>query len=813
LREVGNGESIAFSPLFEDSSLMVALGTEEFFRTFYGDEAPGFLAIFTHTPNRTRWVAAASPAEAARITVQSGRERDTYFGIGLHAEALGEGRRGTSASVSALPGLWADIDVKGEAHEAINLPPTGKDALRITEAIPLRPTLIVHSGHGLQLPWLFKEPWVFENEAERREAQELSRRFQATLRCKAKEYRWQMDGTHDISRVFRPPGTLNHKLEPVEVRVLRYDEGARYNPADFEQYLIEVAPEGVHKVNFEGNGHDSETARALLGLLRGRISRRILNAIKGGPNAFEPLPGGDGSPSGADASVCEALIEAGLTDTQIRSIFRTFSIGTKGKYAREGRRGDDYLARTIKSQREWAAENRNRVNIEDDLERTADEFRPEEIGELLSGVEPEKVSWLWPSWLALGKLALVDGDPGLGKSAMTLDLAARVSSGKALPDGSRCEAGGVVLLSAEDGLADTIRPRLDAAGADTSKILSLATVPDEEGHDRLPSIPEDLGLIERGIRRVGARLVVVDPLMAFLSGNTNSHRDQDVRRALAPLAGLAERTGASVLVVRHLNKAAANNPLYRGGGSIGIIGAARMAFVVGKDPQDKDRRVLASTKNNLAVQPKSLMFALEEAEGGAVRVDWLGHTDVSAKDLLSTPQDQEHADARSEAAEFLSDVLANGPVPSTDVIEGAKDAGISEKTLRRAKETMGVVSYREGGVGRRGAGRWVWKLPIADLITREGKVGQPSVQGGHAAQLEADGHLSPQVGAAMRETGVSKPNVQDGQHYDLDGHGDLDGQGGQDGQRSETGHVECHHGVEGGCWLCKKYQPEVWEEV
>ena len=136
-------------------------------------------------------------------------------------------------------------------------------------------------------------------------------------------------------------------------------------------------------------------------------------------------------------------------------------------------------------------------------------------------------------------------------------------------------------------------------------ILALATVPDGDGHDRFLSIPEDIPLIEKGIERVGARLVVLDPLMAFLSGDTNSHRDQDIRRALAPLAGLAERTGACVLVVRHLNKAPGNNPLYRGGGSIGIIGAARMAFVVGKDPQDENRRVLASTKNNLASRPRA----------------------------------------------------------------------------------------------------------------------------------------------------------------------------------------------------------------
>jgi len=148
LREVGNGEGFAPSLQFGISSEMAALGAQEFFRTLYGDDAPGYLPIFTHTPNRTRWVAANSPAESARIAVENGRERDTYFGIGLHKEALGERRRGTAAGVIALPGLWADLDVKGEAHEANNLPPTGKDAMRITEAIPLRPTLIVHSGHG-----------------------------------------------------------------------------------------------------------------------------------------------------------------------------------------------------------------------------------------------------------------------------------------------------------------------------------------------------------------------------------------------------------------------------------------------------------------------------------------------------------------------------------------------------------------------------------------------------------------------------------------------------------------------------------------
>jgi hypothetical protein len=341
---------------------------------------------------------------------------------------------------------------------------------------------------------------------------------------------------------------------------------------------------------------------------------------------------------------------------------------------------------------------------------------------------------------------------------MTLDLAARMSAGKAFPDGAECEPAGVVLLSAEDGLANTIRPRLDAAGADTSRILALATVPDENGHDRLLSIPEDIPIIEKGIRRVGASLLIVDPLMAFMSSNTNSHKDQDVRRMLAPFAGLAERTRASVLVVRHLNKAAANNPLYRGGGSIGIIGAARMAFVVGKDSKDENRRVLASTKNNLAMPPKSLVFGLEEAESGSVRVNWLGQSEVSAKDLLATPQDQEHADARSEAVEFLNEVLADGPVAASQVKEEAEDTGISERTLARAKKTLGVISYREGETGSRGKGQWLWKLPLVDLVDEEIMDATVPIKDAKGCQNNSGGILNHTGGIEDAESRIDRPD-------------------------------------------------------
>lgn len=325
-------------------------------------------------------------------------------------------------------------------------------------------------------------------------------------------------------------------------------------------------------------------------------------------------------------------------------------------------------------------------------------------GVLLSEVQPERVEWFWEGRIPLGKITLIEGDPDNGKSAMTTDLAARVSTGRSWPDGAPCRRGGAVLLNAEDGLADTIRPRLDAAGGDASRVLALATVGDGE-HERMLSIPEDLGLIRRGIERVGALLVVVDPLMAFLSGDVNAHRDQDVRRALAPLKTLAEDTGAAVVVIRHLNKGSGASPIYRGGGSIGIVGAARSALLVARHPEDDSRRVLARVKNNLAEPVPSLAFELTGTAEGSVRVEWRGETHHAADALLSAPTDPEERSALEEATDFLREELGDGPVWNVEVKKGARGAGFSEATLKRAKTTLGVRSTKEGD------GSWFWSLP------------------------------------------------------------------------------------------------------
>lgn len=331
---------------------------------------------------------------------------------------------------------------------------------------------------------------------------------------------------------------------------------------------------------------------------------------------------------------------------------------------------------------------------------------PAVVGTLLSDVQAEAVRWLWAGRIPLAKMTVLDGDPGLGKSTLTLDLAARVTTSGRMPDGSAGAMGGVVLLTAEDGLGDTVRPRLEAAGADLARVVALSSI--GTGRDRRPVVlPEDIETVTAAIRRVGAVLVVVDPLMAFLSGKVDSHRDQDVRRALAQLATLAEETGAALVVVRHLNKTAAGNPLYRGGGSIGIVGAARAGLLVARDPADEDRRILATTKCNLAAEPRSWRWRLEAEPGLPVCVRWIEECDLRAADLVCDTRPRHGAQGGAE--DFLEAALADGPRPADDVIAEASTAGISKRTLARAKGALGVVARKVGGPGQ--AQRWEWLLP------------------------------------------------------------------------------------------------------
>jgi hypothetical protein len=263
-------------------------------------------------------------------------------------------------------------------------------------------------------------------------------------------------------------------------------------------------------------------------------------------------------------------------------------------------------------------------------------------------------------------------------------------------------------VSLEDGVADTIRPRLESAGAALGRVRIVSTIRDTRGIERTPTIPDDLSAIEAAIRDVKAALLVIDPLVATLGAQTNSYRDQDIRRALAPLADLAERTGVAVICIRHLNKSGGPNPKYRGGGSIGIIGAARAAFLFADAPGQEGAHVMAPIKGNLwRSKPAALEYTIGERHDQPV-IEWHGESQYSAQSLLVQPESKEESNALADAKNFLAEFLNSGPRRAADAMREARCAGIATRTLQRAKAVLGTKSKKSGiGEGQ----HWEWELP------------------------------------------------------------------------------------------------------
>lgn len=318
----------------------------------------------------------------------------------------------------------------------------------------------------------------------------------------------------------------------------------------------------------------------------------------------------------------------------------------------------------------------------------------------MSDVVPEKVEWLWPARIPLGMITMLDGDPGLGKSTVTLDIAARVSQGRSMPLDARGigQAADVILLTAEDHLSATVRPRLDAAGAAPHRVHVVQAMPREGDPDRPPMlVAQDIARLEQIVVAKRDALVIVDPIMAFLDSETDAHRDQDMRAVLRVLAATAARTGAAIVVVRHLRKGA-GSALYRGAGTIGIIGAARSALLVAADPDDPAQRVLAASKCNLAPLAQSLRWRLVD-HGGVARVEWLGIADGVTADALASMPDpvsrDEGASDLDRAIRALREVLADGPVPTKQAMVAAAElAGCSPRTIERARQRLGVEAVR-----------------------------------------------------------------------------------------------------------------------
>jgi putative DNA primase/helicase len=347
---------------------------------------------------------------------------------------------------------------------------------------------------------------------------------------------------------------------------------------------------------------------------------------------------------------------------------------------------------------------------------------------LLSGADliPQPVSWLWRDWLALGKLHILAGAPGQGKTTLALAMAATVTVGGHWPDGSHCDRGNVVVWSGEDDPADTLLPRLIAAGADKRRVHFISgTRINGELRPFDPSTDMNQ-LAARASRIGGVRLVIVDPVVSAVVGD--SHKNTEVRRALQPLVDLAASIGAALVGISHFSKGGqGQDPALRVVGSIAFSAVARVVLVAAKvlGNEGQERRILARGKSNIGPDDGAFEYSIAQVEAlpgiQASRIEWGGAVQGSARELLREPETGgDGANALEASAEFLLELLADGMVPAKTVEAEAKAAGLAWRTVRRASDTLRV--RKKKGMEN----RWYWSLPNLSKKGEVVQLGQPS---------------------------------------------------------------------------------------
>ncbi|KLU68590.1 MAG: hypothetical protein RHS_5586 [Robinsoniella sp. RHS] len=312
-------------------------------------------------------------------------------------------------------------------------------------------------------------------------------------------------------------------------------------------------------------------------------------------------------------------------------------------------------------------------------------------------VEVEQIDWLLYPFIPYGKVTIIQGDPGEGKTTMVLQITAKLTKGEmVLPDSenytedeSDREAVSVIYQTAEDGLGDTIKPRLLEAGADCPRVLVI-----DDGEQPLTMLDERL---EEAIVETNARLIVLDPIQGFLGAEVDMHRANEIRPLMKRVSVLAEKYHCAIILIGHMNKNSSSKSSYRGLGSIDFQAAARSVLVVGRVKDEPEIRVVCHVKSSLAPEGKSIAFRLDKDNG----FEWIGEYDIEADDLLNGDN---RGQKTREAKAFLQEILANGQVMQTEIAEEADSRGIKRKTLFNAKASLNVQSNKVGK-------QWAWTLP------------------------------------------------------------------------------------------------------
>jgi len=304
-------------------------------------------------------------------------------------------------------------------------------------------------------------------------------------------------------------------------------------------------------------------------------------------------------------------------------------------------------------------------------------------------VEAEPVDFLWRPYIPAGKITIIQGDPGDGKTTMMLAVAAAITNGEPLPGGSPVAPASVIFQTAEDGLADTIKPRLEQLGADCARVHVI-----DETEQALSLSDER---IEQAIAKMDAKLFIADPIQGYLNG-ADMHSANGIRPLMKFLGAVAERTGCAIAIIGHLNKKG-GKAQYRGLGSIDIFAAARSVLTVGKIDVDDNMRAVIHGKSNLAAPGPALAFGLDPVGG----FTWLGEYDITLDELLSGKSSEPSESRLGQTMGFIKNELGGGTVPAAEMIRRATENGIPKMTLDRAKQTLGVKSVKRQN-------QWFWTM-------------------------------------------------------------------------------------------------------
>lgn len=308
----------------------------------------------------------------------------------------------------------------------------------------------------------------------------------------------------------------------------------------------------------------------------------------------------------------------------------------------------------------------------------------------MSEVQSQEIEWLWYPFIPYGKLTIIQGDPGDGKTTLALNIAAKLSKGEDFDEQMKVtEPVNIIYQTAEDGLADTVKPRLELAGADCEKIVVI-----DERDKSLSMIDERL---EKAIIKTGARLLILDPIQAYLGGSMDMNRANEARDMTKKLGALAEKTRCAIILIGHMNKAAGNKAAYRGMGSIDFFAVARSVLLVGRVEGEENIRAVVQIKNNLAAFGHPKAFALSE-DG----FHWMGDYEITVDEVLGGIAPK--ANKMELAKKLLRDLAeTQNAVQSNEIFDLAEEHGISKRTLENAKKELGIRAKKINN-------SWYWEL-------------------------------------------------------------------------------------------------------